>query len=190
MQGLADHSVVKAGQGLAELWHSDQVRKYSGYRYVTHCERVACLTAMACPNPDVVAAAWLHDILEDTSCPRSVIVHHCGTRTLEFVLEVTDVSRPEDGNRATRKGLDRDHLAKASAGGQTIKLADLIDNTMNIAFFDPDFSRTYLAEKRNALEVLTDGSPALQVIAWDVLVLAENHLMDCQTARRIGWPPA
>ena len=40
---------------------------------------------------------------------------------------LTDVSKPSDGNRAVRKEIDRQHLAKASPKAKTIKLADLID---------------------------------------------------------------
>ena len=50
-----------------------------------------------------------------------------GDAITDLVLEVTDVSRPSDGKRAARKEEDREHLARSSAGGATIKLGDLID---------------------------------------------------------------
>lgn len=86
---------------------------------------------------------------------------------------LTDVSRPEDGNRAARKKLDREHLAKATPEVKTIKLADLIHNTESIVAHDPKFAEVYLEEKRALLSVLKDcTSPILWAKActlafWD-----------------------
>lgn len=75
---------------------------------------------------------------------------------------VTDVSRPEDGNRRLRKAMDRDHLALASAEGQTIKLADLIDNTASITRYDPGFAKVYMREAVELLGVLKKGDRTLR----------------------------
>lgn len=185
MKSINEYPTVAAARELAVRWHAGQVRKYSGDPYTVHCERVAVLTAMVCPVPAVVAAAWLHDALEDTECPEREIQERCGTQALRLTLEVTDISRLADGNRAARKARDRQHLSFASPEGQTIKLADLIDNTMSIAFWDPDFARTYLEEKNELLAVLTLGDVRLGILARELLVMAEQHVMDCATAERI-----
>ena len=78
---------------------------------------------------------------------------------------LTDVSRPEDGNRARRKAIDREHTARAPAEVQTIKLADLISNSRSIMQHDPEFARVYLEEKRLLLEVLTRGDAELHAEA-------------------------
>jgi (p)ppGpp synthase/HD superfamily hydrolase len=96
-----------------------------------------------------------------------------GRRVEQLVVEVTDVSCSADGNRAARKSLDRGHLAVASPEGQTIKLADLIDNARSIATHDPRFARTYLAEMEALLQVLKRGDPRL-------LELARQTLDDCR----------
>lgn len=88
-----------------------------------------------------------------------------GAAVAALVIEVTDVSRPSDGNRAARKAKDRDHLAKASPDAQTIKLADLISNTQSIVEHDPAFARVYLAEKEALLDVLTRGNAMLRTYA-------------------------
>jgi len=74
---------------------------------------------------------------------------------------LTDVSKPEDGNRAVRKARDREHTAAAPAEAQTIKLADLISNSRSIMAHDPAFAKTYLEEKRLLLAVMTKGDPGL-----------------------------
>jgi len=78
---------------------------------------------------------------------------------------LTDVSRPDHGNRAARKAVDRAHSAAAPAAAQTVKLADLISNTRSILEHDQKFAKTYLEEKRLLLEVMTKGDSTLMAIA-------------------------
>ena len=74
---------------------------------------------------EMMAASWLHDILEDTLTMQEELEDLVGHAVTKHILELTDISTPEDGNRALRKAKDRDHLAPASPEAQTIKLADL-----------------------------------------------------------------
>jgi hypothetical protein len=53
----------------------------------------------------------------------------------------------------------------APAEAQTIKLADLISNTRSIMEHDEAFAKTYLAEKRLLLEVMTKGDRGLLAVA-------------------------
>jgi guanosine-3',5'-bis(diphosphate) 3'-pyrophosphohydrolase len=98
----------------------------------------------------------------------SIIARQFGSVVASYVEQLTDVSRPEDGNRAARKAIDLAHTALASPQAHTIKLADLISNTRSIVERDPVFAVTYLAEKRKLLEVLKDGDPNLYRIARDL----------------------
>ena len=107
----------------------------------------------------------LHDTLEDTETTYTELADNFGKRVADLVKEVTDVSTKADGNRATRKGMDKTHLANASADGMTIKLGDLIDNSESIMKYDPKFGRLYLKEKRALLEVLRAGDSTLWALA-------------------------
>ncbi len=148
---------------LAALAHGaeNQRRKYSQEPYLVHPIAVAGLVAEAGGDAEMIAAAYLHDTLEDTSLSRQSILKHTSQEVLELVEWLTDVSRPEDGNRAARKKLDRDHLAGAPPGAMTIKLADIIDNSRTIRLLDPSFWRKYQAESLALLEVLRGGDPGL-----------------------------
>lgn len=139
----------------------NQRRKYSDEPYMVHCREVADLVFYTGATAEMVAAALLHDVVEDTPITLETIYCEFGAAVEQLVREVTDVSRPEDGNRAARKALDCAHLAQASANGQTIKLADLISNTSSIVERDPKFARVYLAEKAELLKVLTRGDEVL-----------------------------
>jgi (p)ppGpp synthase/HD superfamily hydrolase len=113
----------------------------------------------------MVAAAWLHDVVEDTDCTFTDVHVAFGADIAALVGWLTDVSRPEDGNRAYRKAVDRAHTAEAPAEAQTIKLADLISNSRSIMEHDPAFARTYLEEKRLLLAVMTRGDAGLHAEA-------------------------
>jgi (p)ppGpp synthase/HD superfamily hydrolase len=112
-------------------------------------------------TPEMVAAAFLHDTVEDTGVTMETIEREFGPEVAEIVFFLTDASRPEHGNRAARKAIDRAHIAKADARAQTIKLADLISNCSSIVKYDPEFAKVYLEEKRLLLEVLTKGDKIL-----------------------------
>ena len=113
----------------------------------------------------MVAAALLHDVLEDTDVTFDLLVEQFGSEVADLVLWLTDVSKPEDGNRSTRKALDRQHSAAAPAAAQTVKVADLISNTRSIVAHDPNFSKVYLEEKRLLLDMLTKADPHLLTVA-------------------------
>lgn len=140
-----------------------QKRKYTGDDYIVHPAAVAEIVRSVPHTEDMLAAAWLHDVVEDTKVALSVIQQEFGDRVAALVRDLTDVSVPSDGNRAARKTLDRTHTAEASPKAKTIKLADLIDNTSSIVRHDPDFAKVYLVEKSQLLEVLRKGDATL----WD-----------------------
>ena len=138
-----------------------QVRKYTGQPYEEHLRRVAEIVASVTDDAETIAAAWLHDVVEDTPVTVSDVERAFGADVGTLVEALSDVSRPEDGNRAARKAIDRAHLAKAPPRAQTVKLADLIDNCQDICVHDRHFGRVFLREMAASLEVLTAGSPIL-----------------------------
>ena len=165
---LGGMDIVHKAQVYAMAAHASvqQKRKYTGEPYIVHPAEVASIVAsVPGSTPDMVAAAWLHDVIEDTGCTFTDVHMAFGIDIATLVGWLTDVSKPEDGNRAKRKAMDREHTAHAPAEAQTIKLADLISNSRSIMQHDPEFAKTYLEEKRLLLEVLTKGDPGLHAEA-------------------------
>ena len=138
-----------------------QRRKYTGKPYAVHLAAVAGWVASVTDDPAMIAAAWLHDTVEDTPVTFQDIGRAFGADVRRLVEELTDISRPGDGNRAARKAMDRAHTAQASPRAQTIKLADLIDNCLDITRHDPRFAKTFLAEAADLLGVLAQGHRSL-----------------------------
>jgi (p)ppGpp synthase/HD superfamily hydrolase len=146
-----------------------QVRKYTFEPYIVHPAEVASIVATVPHTDEMLAAAYLHDTVEDTGVSIVDIQVEFGNEVASLVGWLTDVSKPEDGNRAVRKAIDREHTAQAPAAAQTVKLADLIANSRSIMAHDPAFAKTYLAEKRMLLEVLTRGDATLMAHARQIV---------------------
>ena len=160
----------------AAHWHGSigQVRKYTGEPYINHPMAVAELVRGVPHDEAMLAAAYLHDVVEDTPCTIQMVEAEFGEDVAELVGSLTDQSEPSDGNRAKRKEIDRLHTASASARAKTVKLADLIDNSRTILTLDPDFARVYIKEKARLLEVLTEGDPILHAMATSIVVQAQE----------------
>lgn len=150
--------------------HRNQKRRYTGEPYIVHPIAVSELVRTVSHTEEMLAAAVLHDVVEDTEHTLEEIRENFGEEVANLVFFLTDVSRPEDGNRATRKEMDALHYAKGPSESQTIKVADLIDNTKNISTLDNKFWEVYKIEKMRSLDLLTDADPELLEVAREQLL--------------------
>lgn len=175
-------SVVDKARRYATKAHAsiDQRRKYTNDPYIVHPQAVADIVGSVPHTEAMLAAAWLHDTVEDTSTTLEDINRHFGPEVAELVGMLTNVSATCEGDRIEKKNLDRHHSAQASAAAKTIKLADLIDNLRSLVTHDPDFAKTYLIEKRLLLAVLKEGDNTL----WRQ---AEHIIND--SLQRLHQPP-
>lgn len=141
--------------------HADQKRKYTGEPYIVHPIEVAEIVRTVPHTEEMIIAAMLHDVVEDTQATIADVHAHFGDKVATLVAMLSDVSKSEDGNRAARKAIDRAHSAKASPEAQTIKLADVIHNTNDILKHDKDFGRVYVKEMDLLLPLLCNGDAKL-----------------------------
>ena len=163
-------SLIDFAYEFAKKAHGMQERKYTGEPYITHPVAVAQLVASVTDDCEKICAALLHDVVEDTPVTYEQLIDIGFMWPIaDLVLELSDVSKPEDGNRAIRKALDREHLAKASVRGKTVKLADMIHNSESILEYDPGFAKIYMKEMDLLLEVLTEGDPYLYIQAVHIV---------------------
>lgn len=186
MSDLVDRARVYATEAHQRINHR---RKYNNEPYHVHLSAVAKLVASVTDDEEMIAAAWLHDTVEDTQATLEDIESAFGQPVAELVEELTDISRPGDGNRAVRKALDRRHLAQASRRAKTVKLADLIDNCKDITRHDPRFARVYLSEMTGLLDVLEQGDARLYRRACK-LHQASIGKLGLSAPPDAGWSPA
>lgn len=138
--------------------HKGQFRKYTGEPYINHPLAVMeIVRGVPGHTEEMLVAAVLHDVVEDTDVSLMEITEKFGDVVSDLVLHLTDISTPEDGNRLKRKRKDAQWYAQGSAEAQTIKVADFIDNTRDIAQHAPRFWEVYKMEKLYALDLLQEA---------------------------------
>jgi (p)ppGpp synthase/HD superfamily hydrolase len=159
--------VVERARVFATAAHAAvaQLRKYTNEPYIVHPAEVVSIVRTVPHTPAMLAAAWMHDVVEDTGVTLETVRAEFGDEVADLVGWLTDVSRPDHGNRAARKAVDRAHTAAAPAAAQTVKVADIISNTRSIMEHDEKFAVTYLAEKRLLLDVMSRADAKLLACA-------------------------
>lgn len=152
-----------------------QTRKGSDEPYYKHCVRVMKTVSEHDGDADMIKAALLHDTVEDTQVSLDSIEVLFGKEVRDLVYWVTNVATKADGNRAARTALNIAHVKAAPARAQTIKVADIMDNTQDVVSVDPKFAKVYLREKHEMLRALEKAHPELRQKA---LIQVEKGLQE------------
>lgn len=162
-QEVWNGEVVQKALAYATEAHGEinQRRKYTDEEYIVHPIAVAKIVLRYIDDENVIAAALLHDVVEDTRRTQEDITREFGSVISSYVEMLTDVSKPEDGNRKVRKQIDCDHTAKAIPVIKTVKLADVLHNAPSIIQNNRGFAYKWMGEKVSLMEVLTEGEPEL-----------------------------
>ena len=166
------NNILQQVRDYADAAHGTQMRKYTPERYIVHPVRVMETCAQYTDKQTILAAALLHDVLEDTPVTQqemlaflqTIMSEEDAAETLKLVIELTDVYVKKDYpkmNRRTRKAKEQLRIAETSADSQTIKYADIIDNCNEIVKHDPDFAKVFLYECRANLRIMGKGNADL-----------------------------
>lgn len=140
--GLAiDRAVVSDALRLATTAHRGQLRA-DHTAYLAHPIRVARLAATWDENPDqdIVAAALLHDVVEDSDTPLDRITSQFGTRVASIVDAVSAASPSPAETREQRRERKLAKLARledTDRGTLLVHACDVLDNTISWRYLRP-----------------------------------------------------
>lgn len=163
----------------ADQAHDGQLRKFSGLPYISHPMEVMQIVRGVTNDDDVLAAAVLHDVIEDCDVTYTDLMLEFNENIAHLVYQVTNAADDEDGDRIVRAYINRNVMANASDDAQTIKLADIISNLSGIDLAlecDPAWAKMYLEEKVDMINVLTRGDATLKKRAAS---LAAEGILKC-----------
>lgn len=126
-----------------------QKRKYTGNYYDVHLSDVVRqVKRLDYYDDEMIAAAWLHDVVEDTEVTFYDLEQFFGVNVVSMVIGLTKKSKLEDGDRAIRKAIDDDYLLSVKPEIKNIKMCDIWSNSNdNLIDYDKDFAKKYLYEK-------------------------------------------
>ncbi len=170
---MSSEIIIKEIEEIAREAHGSQRRKFVDEPYTAHLHRVRDLLKAYDSSLVVQASALLHDVLEDTSVTREELALQLirfvnaddVQQILQLVDELTDRYVKADypqWNRRKRKEMEAQRLAEASGTAQTIKYADILDNSTDIVNAESDFAKQYLYESRLLLHKMENGNAALR----------------------------
>jgi (p)ppGpp synthase/HD superfamily hydrolase len=143
-----ESELIKKASRFAEVAHQGQQRKYNRAPYITHPARVAFeASKLDGATEEMVAAAWLHDVVEDTTIPIETIKAEFGDNVATLVKWLTNDPKVPGENRAARKKKAAVRLAAAPREAKKIKMLDRMDNLGEMDLVqDPGFAKVYLQE--------------------------------------------
>lgn len=149
----ADLSVIDKAYGFAEKYHKGQLRK-SGEEYITHPLAVARILADLGSGPATIAAALLHDTVEDTDYSIQALEDDFGPEIGLLVDGVTKLDRVSFGDSAQSETMRKMVVAMSKdVRVLVIKLADRLHNARTWGFVSPE------SAKRKAQETLEIYAP-------------------------------
>jgi len=161
--------ILKATK-FAALKHRDQRRKDSvASPYIIHPITVANeLTEAGVTDPEIIAAALLHDTLEDTKTTPDELTEAFGERVCSMVQELTD---DKDLPKQERKRLQVEHAPELSTGAALVKICDKIANITDVTHSPPpDWS----------------GERRMQYLHWAASVVAGCKIDNEQLKQRFA----
>jgi len=153
-----ENDVVFAAASFAARAHRHQLRKDGETPYFSHPVRV-CLVVrqvFGFDDPRMLAAALLHDTIEDTTTDFDDLAKHFGPDVARWVASLSKDSRLPENERETAY---RDALRSADWQVKAIKLADMYDNMGDSANLDAKGRRKTAKKVRNYLAALRTGLP-------------------------------
>lgn len=116
--------------------HAGTERRGKGFPYIVHPMEAVSIVASMSNDQELLAAAALHDVVEDTEVTLEEIETLFGARVAAFVKAETDVRIPGKSGENTwrkRKQAALDRLAAASYEAKMVALGDKLSNMRAIA---------------------------------------------------------
>ncbi len=177
-------NVINEAARLAWMLHHGQTRAGGGL-YINHPMRVAGLVSIfgdtestVILTNNMIAAAWLHDVYEDTyikspslNCINPTVEHLVNELTNRFTKAVYPSM-----NRASRKKAETERLSTCSPAAQIIKLCDRIDNLDTIQDKKGKKFHTLYCDESYALVEAISVSPILRVKLYSMIARIRKEL--------------
>ena len=177
---MLDTSLFEKALGFALEAHRGQSRKRSNTPYLLHPMEAATIVATMTDDQEVIAAALLHDTVEDTDVTIEQIEENFGPRIKELVASETENKYPEKSSIETWKMRKEESIkVLKETDNINIKILWLGDKLSNMRSFyrlyrekgdslwkrfhqeDPKEQKWYYTEIEDALSDL-EGTAALQ----------------------------
>lgn len=123
---------VRRALFLAEQKHRGTYRKSNQVPYILHPVTVAQVLAAAGADDDIIIAAYLHDVVEDTSFTLAQVEDEFGGRVASLVADVTKPEFDKSISKSQRSKRVREFFQTAPAQSCSVKGGDLVANVTDL----------------------------------------------------------
>jgi len=168
---LIEEAVLKAVD-----YHGEQKRKFSDELYINHCLRVASLVGDYSDKEELIIAAVLHDIVEDTAATLLDVNNWFGNKVSSLVGELTndDIILNEQGKRF----YIAEKFNTLSNDGLIIKSLDRLDNLTGLINSSAtlEFVKTYVDDTDYLLETINRDLLPVHKILLHNLAFINNYV--------------
>ncbi len=180
-----DKELLRRAYAYAELHHRGQKRS-SGHDYITHPLAVAEILADLHLDAKTLAAALLHDVVEDTKVTDEEVARQFGTEIASLVDGVTKLKRLKFESREQQQAENLRKMFLAMAKDvrvALIRLADRLHNMRTLRYRPPEKQRKTAEETIEIFAPLAHRL-GMSTIKWELEDLSLRYL-DSQQYYRI-----
>jgi guanosine-3',5'-bis(diphosphate) 3'-pyrophosphohydrolase len=180
----ADRDLIERAYDRAESAHAGQFRK-SGEAYFTHCVAVAHILAEMKLDPEAIAAALMHDLVEDTDVTLDDLREEFGSNIATIVDGVSKLKNlplkvdSSKRGRAADKELEYFRKMLLAMGDDVrvvlVKLADRLHNMRTLGYMPADKQRQKAQETLDIFAPLANRLGIWQ-IKWELEDLSFRYL--------------
>lgn len=117
--------MIEEAVAFAKSAHDGAVRKGTNIPYITHPMETAVIVSLMTEDEELITAALLHDVIEDTDVTPEELEARFGRRVTDLVLAETEDKR---GSWFERKSETVERLKGSSLENKMLTLADKLSN--------------------------------------------------------------
>src|SRR5215212_12182399 len=165
----ADEELIARAYGAAHAAHRGQVRK-SGEPFVYHPLATADILADLRLDATTIAAALLHDVLEDTDLTKEELVEQFGEEVADIVDGVTKLKRLPSGNLEEAQAESLRKMIVAMSKDVRVIIIKLADRLHNMRTLDYLKRETQLKKATETLEIYAPLAHRLGIysLKWEL----------------------
>lgn len=172
-----DYKLISDAYDFASRAHKDQHRA-SGEPYIVHPSSVALILIDLNMDAATIAAALLHDTVEDTSCEYSDIERQFGREVANLVDGVTKLSRINFSSKEEQQAESLRKMFIATASDvrvMLLKLADRLHNMRTLSSL-PHEKQIYIANETLSIYAPVANRLGIYQIKWELEDISLRYL--------------
>lgn len=139
-QTARKNNIVRRAVAFAFAAHEGQFRDNDErIPYITHPAQTADILRQVTNDEELIAAAWLHDTVEDTDVTYEQLVDEFGKRVADLVMEVTNEKNPDKSSYFPRL---------QTQDGAILKFADRLSNLSDMSGWSEKRKAAYIKKSK------------------------------------------